>query len=285
LRRIAQNGSAAAALAAAEGRNAVRNLPAIAALIVVALCAPATLRAAITVNSDLSAGDGLRAQALITDPTGKDTFRAVAIKQVTSSILIRDGNIPNGIQVVKHNLSRFQTYGFGDPLGHEGPPITDPEGPWFGLVWPYRDQYDYFPEPNQPLGDDVGQPFQDQPGVYGFVNIAGHARGGPTDPNGGGGNENLLDRGITGNGLSGPASYFLFDINPLVGPFDRSVRIQIFAAEAIVVQKNLTTGAFSEVRVPIPDFVTTYQLPEPTTLALTSLGAPLLLLRPRRRAA
>ena len=277
-RAIPENASAVP-----EGRIPVKKLLAILVIVVLALCAPRGAFAAITVNSDLSAGDGLRAQGLITNPTGKDNFRAISIKQITASILIRDDNIPNGIQVVKHDLSRFQAYGFGDPLGHEGPPITDPEGPWHGLVWPYRDQYDYFPQPNQPLGDDVGQPFQDQPGVYGFVNIAGIARGGPTDPNGGGESPSLLQRGITGNGLSGPASYFLFDIVPLVGPFDRSVRIQIFAADAIVVQQNITTGAYSELHVQIPDFVTTYQLPEPTLGLAGSIGTLTLLARRRSR--
>lgn len=249
--------------------------------IVLALSAPRAF-GAITVNSDLANADGLIPQAIITNPTGRDNQTAVAIKEVTASILIRDDSIPNGIQVQKHNLSRFEAYGFGDPLGHKNPPTTDPEGPWFGLVWPYRDQYDYFPQPNQPLGDDVGTFFQDQPGVYGFVNIAGIARGGPTDPEGGGADPSFLDRGITGNGLHGPASYFKFDIIPLLGPFDRSVRVQIFAAEAVVVQKDNTTGAYSEIHVPIPDFVTTIQLPEPASIAgFGLLGAALLLRRQR----
>jgi hypothetical protein len=251
--------------------------------ILLALSAPRAF-GAITVNSDLSTVDGLIPQAIITNPIGRVNQMAVAIKEVTASILIRDDSIQNGIRVDKRNLTRFQAYGFGDPLGHEGPPITDPEGPWFGLVWPYRDQYDYFPQPNQPLGDDVGQPFQDQPGVYGFVNIAGIARGGPTDPDGGGSNPNLLDRGITGNGLHGPASYFKFDIIPLIGPFDRTVRIQIFAADAIVVQKDLTTGAYSEIRVTIPDFTVNYQLPEPASVGSVGLLGASLLLRRRRSA-
>jgi hypothetical protein len=259
----------------------LKYLSAIATLL--ALCAPGAF-GAIVVNSNLSNVDGLVPQAIITNPTGKDNQMAVAIKQVTASILIRDDNIPNGIQVQKHNLTPFETYGAGNPLGHTTPPITDPEGPWFGLVWPYRDQYDYFPQPNQPLGDDVGQPFQDQPGVYGFVNIAGIARGGPTDPEGGGGDPSFLDRGITGNGLHGPASYFKFDIIPLVGPFDRTVRIQIFAADAVVVQQDLTTGAYSEIHVTIPDFVTTIQLPEPASLSGVGLLGASLLLRRRRSA-
>jgi hypothetical protein len=258
----------------------LRYLSATAIVLTLSAFAPRAF-AAITVGSDFSAGDGLRAQAVITDPTSRAGQMAVSIKEVHASILIRDDNIPNGIQVVKHNLTRFQAYGFGDPLGHTNPPITDPEGPWQGLVWPYRDQYDYFPQPNQPLGDDVGQPFQDQPGVYGFVNIAGIARGGPTDPDGGGSDPALLTRGITGNGLTGPASYFLFDIIPLVGPFDRTLRIQIFAADAIVVQRDLSTGAYSELKVQIPDFVTTYQLPEPTIGLFASCST--LLLLPRRR--
>jgi len=271
-----------------EGRSVLRYLSALAIVLALSAFAPSAW-ALITVDSDLSQVDGLRAQAVITNPTSTsgaggqpEGFTAVAIKQITASILIRDGNISHGIQVVKHDLTRFQTYGFGDPLGHEGPPITDPEGPWHGLVWPYRDQYDYFPQPEQPLGDDVGSPFSDDPGVYGFVNVAGIARGGPTDPNGGGSNPNLLDRGITGNGLHGPASYFNFDIIPLIGPFDRSVRIQIFAADAIVVQKNNATGEYSELHVTIPDFVTTVQLPEPASFATIGVLSLSLLSRRRR---
>ena len=68
--------------------------------------------------------------------------------------------------------------------------------------------------------------------MYGFVNVAGISRGGPTDPVGepGSSSPSWLLRGETGNGLTGPASYFNFDIDVLEGPSDRTVRLQIFAA-------------------------------------------------------
>jgi len=247
--------------------------------------------AAIIVESRLGTVSGiedLRAQAVITESTGfgRDGGRAttaVAIKEITASFLIRDDNITNGIMVQKSNLSPAQAYGLGLPFGNTSPPTTDPEGPWHGLVWPYRDQYDYFPDQFDPLGDDVGIPFSDQPGVYGFVNVAGISRGGPTDPEPAGGDPNRLQRGLDGNGLSGPASYFLFDIIPLAGPLDRSVKVTIFGASAIVVHRDNPTGAYSEIQVQIPDFTTTVPLPEPTGAATILLLSAAALTRRRRR--
>lgn len=266
------------------------NVPVLGILAALVLLAPqGQTRAAIKVASQISdatAGDldAVRAQAVITETTSRDrggaTFTAVAIKEITASMLFRDEGISNGIQISKTTLTAQQAYGQGLPFGYESPPITDPSGPWHGLVWPYRDQYDYFPNQFDPLADDVGIPFDDQPGVYGFVNIAGISRGGPTDPEPAGGSPNLLQRGLDGNGLTGPASYFLFDITPLTGPMDRSIKVKIFGASAIVVQRDNSTGAYSEIQVPIPDFETLIQLPEPgaavsivgATLALSARG-------------
>lgn len=247
-------------------------------------------QAAITVNSTLdntASLVGIRAQAVITDPTGLTGagFEAIAIKQITASLLIRDGVIQNGIAVNKRQLSAQQAYGLQLPLGYNQPPFTDPEGPWFGLTWPYRDQYDYFPGQFDPLADDVGIPFEDQPGVYGYVNIAGIARGGPTDevPAPGSNAPEWLDRGVTGNGLDGPATYFQFDIEPLSGPLDRFVRIQIFGASAIVVQRDKATGEYSELLVQIPDFTTDIPLPEPGIATTAGLLGMLMLGRRRGR--
>jgi hypothetical protein len=239
--------------------------------------------AAITVNSTVDVTEGIRAQAIITEPTGLgSSFTAVAIKEVRASMLLRDGNLDNGLVLKKKELTAAQAYGLGLPFGYNDPPPTNPGGPWKGLVWPYRDQYDYFPGPNDPLGNDVGVFYSDQPGVYGFVNVNGIARGGPTDPTPAGGDPNLLLRGITGNGLENPATYFALDIDPLYGPFDRTVRLQIFAATAVVVQKHNTTGEYSEIIVQIPDFVIEFQIPEPGTALAGSMLGLLALKRTRR---
>lgn len=257
-------------------------------------------RAVITVTTTVSLNQGVRVQAVIEEQTGLQTAAgttmfARSIKEVHAAVLLRDGNIPNGIAVTKRQLTAAQAYGLGLPFGYTNPPTTDPKGPWFGLVWPYRDQYDYFPNEFDPLGDEVGTFFEDQPGVYGYVDIDGIARGGPTDPVPAGGSPNLLTRGITGNGLDpqvpqpgtnpGPATYFAFNINPLVGPFDRTVRLQVFAARAIVVQQEGTSGPYSEIEVPIPNFQIDIPLPEPASALAGSLLACLLALRPARRGA
>jgi hypothetical protein len=247
---------------------------------VLGLCVSVTLARPITVNSNIEQSPtGLRAQAVVVDPIGLQdgggSTTARFIKEVHATILIRDDNLQNGLQVTKKMLTSSEAWGNNLPNGHEGPPITDPKGPWFGLFWPYRDQYDYFPGPNDPLGDDVGTFFEDQPGVYGFVDVDGIARGGPTDPSGGGSSPNLLLRGIPGNGLTDDATYFAFDINPLFGPFDRFVRVRIFGASAIVVQQDNQSGEYSEIKVQIPDYQIDVQLPEPATatagIALVSL--------------
>jgi len=243
------------------------------ALVVGVFCSHA--RAVITVKTTVALDDGVRLQAVIEEQkalSGEPIF-ARSIKEVHAAMLIRDSNIQNGIQLQKRQLTAAQAWGQGLPFGHTKPPTTDPKGPWVGLVWPYRDQYDYYPDPFDPLGDEVGTFFQSQPGVYGFVDIDGIARGGPTDPEPAGGSPNLLTRGITGNGLDpevpqpgpnpGPATYFAFNLIPLLGPFDRFVTLQVFSARAVVVQQEGTTGPYSEIVVPIPDFETTIQLPEP----------------------
>ncbi|MGH7178932.1 MAG: hypothetical protein ACREJC_16265, partial [Tepidisphaeraceae bacterium] len=247
-----------------------------------------TTQAAITVSSEVSTSGGIRAQAIITDPNGIDSrgaaVTAVAIKEIHSTIFIRDDSIFNGISVEKRPLTAAEAYGFGLTNGYTDPPTTDPTGPWFGLVWPYRDQYDYFPNAGDPLGDDVGIPFEDQPGVYQFLNVNAIERGGPTDPVGPPGQNTpaWLTRGLTGNGLDGPATYFAMDIQALIGPFDRNILLRIIAAEATVVVKDNETGEYSEQTVTIGDFSRLIPLPEPASAILWSFGVLGLLSRRRR---
>ncbi|HWP41356.1 MAG TPA: hypothetical protein VNL70_10560 [Tepidisphaeraceae bacterium] len=245
-------------------------------------------RGVITVTSTVEFKEGVRAQAVIADatgilpPGGRAPTNAIAIKQVFADIIIRDDEFNDALLVRKRQLTPAETWGSGLPFGYTFPPRTDPEGPWQGLIWPYRDQYDYFAGPNDPLGDDVGQFFQDG-SIYGFSRIAGIARGGPTDPEPAGGDVNLLLRGITGNGLSGPATYFMFDIQPLTGPADRFVTLEIINAQAVVVQQDQETGRYSELTVPIADFQTRLQLPEPGGAAVVGLLLSLMAARARRR--
>jgi len=265
----------------------LRYVFAIGAALVGFLVSPALAIIAVT-STATSTTDGVRAQAVITNPTGRggpdsDPVQAVSIIQMNCAILIRDGNISNGIMLVKHNLTPAQAWGSDQPFGHDGPPTTNPDGPWNGLVWPYRDQYDYFPQPGQPLGNDVGIPFSSDPGVYGFVNVNGIARGGPTDPSGGSSDPGMLTRGVTGNGLTGPATYFDFDIVPLSGDPNRSVTMTIFAASAVVVVQDTVTGTYSNMSVPVGDFTTTIALPEPTALSILGIAGLALLRRSRVR--
>jgi hypothetical protein len=192
----------------------------------------------ITVNSTITdTGDSVRAQAVITNPTGIDgerggTITAVAIKEIHAAVFVIDNDfggrdVGNALSVNKRQWSAQGAYGLGLPFGYTDPPATDPLGPWFGLSWPYRDQYDYFPDFGDPLADDVGTAFTIQPNIYGFLDVDGIARGGPTDPSPAGGDPNLLLRGLTGNGLTGPATYFAFELDPLFGDPGRLVKLQI----------------------------------------------------------
>ncbi|WP_428938153.1 hypothetical protein [Fontivita pretiosa] len=267
-----------------QAGSAARSIAFVLALIALA----GSARGVITVTSTVEFKEGVRAQAVIADatgilpPGGRAPFNAIAIKQVMADIIIRDGEFSDALLVRKRQLTAAEAWGSGLPLGYTFPPPTDPEGPWQGLVWPYRDQYDYFAGPNDPLGDDVGQFFQDG-SIYGFGRIAGIVRGGPTDPEAGGGDVNRLLRGITGNGLSGPATYFMLDIQPLAGPADRFVTLEIVNAHAVVVQQDQATGAYSELTVPIADFQTRLQLPEPGSAAVLGLLLALIPARARRR--
>jgi len=248
------------------------------------------------VNSSVDLNNGIRTQAVITDPTGFDergtTVTAIAVKEFHASVIIRDNPIfdsrgNNALSVQKRQLTASETWGMNLPLGYTGPPFTDPEGPWFGLVWPYRDQYDYFNGPNDPQGDNVGIPFTDPPDVYGFLNINAVERGGPSDPvpPPGMGTEQWLTRGLTGNGADPqhPATYFAFDITALSGDPNRFVRMQILAASALVVTRN-SQGGFGEMLIPVPDFTIFIQLPEPATALAAASMLSLLALRVRPRA-
>jgi hypothetical protein len=258
-----------------------------AAIAVVVMVGANTARAVITVTSTVEFKEGVRAQAVIADATGilpaggRAPFQAIAIKRVVADIAIIDGEISGGLQVRKRQLTPAEAWGSGLPFGYTFPPPTDPEGPWQGLVWPYRDQYDYFAGERDPLADDVGQFFQEG-ALYGFNNVVGIARGGPTDEQGGP-DPNRLLRGITGNGLTGPATYFMFDVDAVEGPPDRFITIEITNAQAVVVQRDQANGQYSELLVPIADYSARIQLPEPGGAAVVGLLLTLISARARRR--
>lgn len=269
----------------------MKNFLRIAALLT--LCSAPASAAIIVSSSVADAGQGgVRAQAVIENTS---TFGAgpmgVAVKEFRGTIIVRDNVSPPDLRgapallVQKHQLTAQQAYGAGLPLGYTQPPFTDPEGPWFGLSWPYRDQYDYFND-GDPLADDVGTPFTDAPDVYGFVNVIGIARGGPTEPKipaPGMNTPEWLNRGLTGNGLTGPATYFNFDVIALSGQPDRFVRVRVVAASAIVVQKD-ANGVYSEVLIPVPDSGDFFiRLPEPASATtITTIGVTMLGMRRRR---
>ncbi|HRK30736.1 MAG TPA: PEP-CTERM sorting domain-containing protein [Tepidisphaeraceae bacterium] len=233
-------------------------------------------------------GRGVRAQAVITEASGLGAgVQAIAVKEIRSAIFVIDDVVSRdgpdggpGLAVTKRELTASEAYGDGLPNGYNVPPTTDPTGPWQGLVWPYRDQYDYFPNVGDPLADNVGTAFTISPNVYGFVDVDGIARGGPTDPTPAGGDISRLLRGITGNGLNGPATYFAFDIIPLSGDRDRFVTVRLISTSVRVVVQD-QNGEYGEVVVDVPDFTTVIQLPEPTTLALLPV-ATMFLARRRR---
>ena len=262
----------------------VKTFSKLAALFGLCLAAPAS--GAIIVTTLVSgAADGVQAQAVIENTsTFGNTFLGVAVKEFRGTIIVRDDVVPPpsgrggpALQLTKKILTPAQTWGQGQSNGYTQPPFTDPEGPWQGLVWPYRDQYDYFAQPGDPLADNVGTPFSDSPDVYGFLNVAGIARGGPTEPeipSPGMGTVAWLNRGLTGNGLDGPATYFLFGATPLSGDPNRFIRVRVIDASAVIVQKD-ANGVYSEVTIPVPNSQDFFiQLPEPSAaaLGLVSLG-------------
>ncbi len=262
------------------------------AVLLTCLTAPAAF-GVITVGSNISTDGGIRAQAVITNPTGFDVNQpgvpvtAISIIRINASFLIRDSlDINNGLLVQKHTpLTTFEAWGDGNPLTRGAPDTDDP--PFQGLAWPYRDRYDFNAlrlDPFDPIGDNVGTFFDSQPGVYGFVNVAGWSRGGPTDPDAGS-DIGYLHRGITGMGedAAHPASYFLFDISALEGASDRDVTLKIFAASAVVVTTD-GQGHFFQQLVQIDDFTTTIHLPEPSSMIAGLLTGGLCLMRRRRRA-
>jgi len=266
---------------------------AMAAALVALLALPA--RAVITVVSlvdNAESPTGIRAQAVIKKTTsfggggeggGEGTTQfAESIKEFRAQISIRDFEFNNALLVRKHQLTPSDAWGQGRPNGYQQPPFTDPQGPWQGLVWPFRDQYDYFPDKGDPLADDVGTFFQDG-GLYGFSNVVGIARGGPTEPNippPGMPTPQWLQRGIPGNGLETPASYFGFDVIPLFGPPDRAIQISINAASAIVVTRD-GAGNYSEVTVPVANATFTIRLPELAGMSVVAMMS-LAVLRRRR---
>jgi hypothetical protein len=263
----------------------VKSSLAVAALVAGLLALPA--RGVITVDSIIDNAEsptGIRAQAVIKEATDGATQFAQSIKEFRALITVRDSEFNNALLVRKHQLPASDAWGQGRPLGYQQPPFTDPEGPWQGLVWPFRDQYDYFAGPKDPLADDVGTFFQDG-NLYGFSNIVGIARGGPTEPNippPGQPTPQWLLRGIPGNGLEAPTTYFNFDVIPLFGPPDRAVQITISAASAVVVQRS-SAGAYSEITVPVATRTFTVRLPEPGAMALFPLAFAAALRRRRGR--
>jgi hypothetical protein len=272
-----------------KGELSVKNLYKFATVICLS-GAPAS--AAIIVTSTIeSAGNGVQAQAVLENSsTVGEVPIGVAIKEFRGTIIIRDDVQPpidrggTALQVTKTQLNSQLAWGSGLPLGYDNPPPTDPGGPWQGMLWPFRDAYDYFNPGNLPLADDVGTFFHDSPDVYGFLNVTGIQRGGPTDPAGPpsqGGIAWVRDRGLNGTGVDDLATYFSFDVTPVSGDPNRYIRVRVIGASAVIVQE--INGVFSEVTVPVPDSEDFFiQLPEPSSAMIVLSGLGFAVARRRR---
>ena len=259
---------------------------------VLCLCTAPASGAIIVTSAIDGGGDGVQAQAVLENSsTFGQEAQGVAIKEFRGTIIVRDNVVPPdrgggaALLVTKKLLTAQQAWGQNLPLGYANPPTTDPQGPWQGLMWPFRDPYDYFNPGSLPLADDVGIPFNDSPDVYGFLNVVGIQRGGPTDeagPPSQSGIQWVRDRGEHGTGVEDLASYFSFQMQALSGDPNRFVRVRVIGASAVVVQE--LNGVFSEVTIPVPDSQDFFiQLPEPSAAIVGLAGLGLTMARRRRR--
>ena len=127
---------------------------------VLCLCTAPASGAIIVTSAIEGGGDGVQAQAVLENSsTFGQEAQGVAIKEFRGTIIVRDNVVPPdrgggaALLVTKKLLTAQQAWGQNLPLGYANPPTTDPQGPWQGLMWPFRDPYALGPVSQGRLGD------------------------------------------------------------------------------------------------------------------------------------
>lgn len=202
---------------------------------------------------------------------GQNPEAVVAI--LSARLRIVDSVPGAGLFITKSTLSAPLAFGGGQPNGYTGGGPRNPDGPWVGLTWPYRDFNDgYAPvgTGTPPLGNDIGTispPGPLNPGQYLVSGIAGAMAFSPTNPN-------SYMRGIPGNGGNGFATYFSIDIGS-TNPLRRMVTVFLEDVEVRALIED-SDGRLITENQRAPDISLSFEIPTPASapilLGLAALG-------------
>lgn len=220
---------------------------------------------------------GIKSISPETIATPGDGQIPLGIVRIVSAQFRLSDPVANGAMLVKTQLTAEEAWGAGLPNGHPAPPPNNMDGPWVGLMWPYRDFHDGYAggTVGLPPGNSVGT--LDESGAaagrYEVRDIAGAMAYDRQSP------ETYM-RGIPGNGANDFVRFFSFDLIPTVD-VPRDVLVTLENLEVEVLVRDEMGDIFVE-RLRAPDVMTTVHIPAPGAAGLLGVGMGLAARRRRR---
>lgn len=203
-----------------------------------------------------------------------ETVVPLAIVNLKFEIRITDAQYFESY-VARSTLTDAEAWGKGLPNGYNTPPVTNPEGPWTGMHWGYRDAFDGGVVEGTPGGNDRargnGWEYVQDAHVSGISDIEATMDW----------QHYGYDRGTPGNGVNHRANIFSFEIVSKHHDTSRNVHIDVLPTSTadVLVDNN---GHLEIVTVQVNGVSVDVTLPAPGTGVVFAGGLGLVARRRRR---
>lgn len=199
-----------------------------------------------------------------------------AVLQITSALVEISDPLPNALAVTRGTLPAQRAYGLGLPNGYTAPPPNNPDGPWQGLMWPYRDFNDGYAGrvPAPPAGNDVGliDLSGASSGRYFVRQMIGEMAYDINDPT-------TYRRGVF-VGDTDEVQFFKIELESLVET-GREITVSLRAFSAVLLLRDESGRLFTQ-EFNAPDTTITLYIPSPSSAGLLALSCAGLAARRRR---